>query len=141
VASAEQVLQREARVEPARRRAEPEVSAERGLLRAALAVSAQQARPPEGRRGAAAARLPAADAVGAAPGVEAAELPLEARAGLEAQQVVSGQLAGAPRAWVAQGAPALPLAPLSALAFRRDRLRSGPALQPAVRFARMMAGL
>ena len=140
MASAEQVLQRETRVEPARRRAEPEVSAERGLLRAALAVSAQQARPPEGR-GAAAARLPAADAVGAAPGVEAAELPLEARAGLEAQQVVSGQLAGAPRAWVAQGAPALPLAPLSALAFRRDRLRSGPALQPAVRFARMMAGL
>ena len=129
-------------VRPARRRAQPVASVEPARQRGAPVASGQQAAalPPEGRD-AAAVRLPAADAVGAAPGVEAAELPLEARAGLEAQQVVSGQLAGAPRAWVAQGAPALPLAPLSALAFRRDRLRSGPALQPVVRFARMMAGL
>jgi hypothetical protein len=135
--------QPEASAEPARRRAEPEVSAERVPQRAAQVVSAQQAvaRLPEEGWDAAAVRLPVADAAGAPPGVEAVELPLEAPAGVEAERVVSGQRAGAQRASVAQVAPALPLAALSALAFRRDRLRSVPALQPAVRFARAMAGL
>jgi hypothetical protein len=104
----------------------------------AQAVSAQQvaALPPEGRD-AAVVRLPAADAVAAALGVGAVLQP-EARRALVAQ--VRGA-AAAMRAWEAPGALALPLAVLSALAFRPDRLRSAPAPQPAVRFGRATTGL
>jgi hypothetical protein len=115
--------------------------AEQARQRAARVVSAQQAAavPPEGQH-AAAAGLPV-DAVGAAPGVAAAELPLGAPAEAAAERAVSGQRAAAPAAWVAPGAPALPLAVLLALAFRRDQVPPWPGPQPAAQFARAMAGL
>jgi hypothetical protein len=128
-----------ASVEQARQRAQPEVLAEQVLQqREARVASAQQAAalPPEGRD-AAAVRLPAADAVGAAPGVEAAPQP-EARRALVAQ--VRGA-AAAVRAWAVPGALALPLAVLSVLAFRPRRLRSAPAPPPAVRFGHATTGL
>jgi hypothetical protein len=126
-----------ASVEQARQRAQPEVLAEQVLQqREAWVASAQQAAalPPEGRD-AAAGRLPAADAVGAAPGVEAALQP-EARRALVAQ--VRGA-AAAVRAWAVP--LALPLGVLSVLAFRPGRLRSAPAPPPAVRFAHATTGL
>jgi hypothetical protein len=125
-----------ASVEQARQRAQPEVLAEQVLQqREARVASAQQAAalPPEGRD-AAAVRLPAADAVGAAPGVEAAPQP-EARRAL----VVQVRGAAAVRAWAVP--LALPLAVLSVLAFRPGRLRSAPAPQPSVRFGHATTGL
>jgi hypothetical protein len=141
LASAERALRRPVQVasaEQARQRAQPEVLAEQGLQREAQVASAQQAAAvlPEGRD-AAAVRLPAADAVAAARGVGAV-LRQEARRALVAQ--VRGA-AAALRAWAAPDALALPLAVLSALAFRQDRLRSAPAPQPAGRFGRATTGL
>jgi hypothetical protein len=140
LASAERALRRPVQVasaEQARQRAQPEVLAEQELQREAQGASAQQAAavPPEGRD-ASAVRLPAADAAGAVLGVEAAPQP-EARRALVAP--VRG--AAAPRAWPVPGGLALPLAVLSALAFRPDRLRSVPAPQPAERFGRATTGL
>ena len=142
LASAERALRRPVQVasaEQARQRAQPEVLAEQGLQREAQVASAQQAAavPPEGRD-AAAVRLPAADAVGAVLGVEAAPQP-EARRALVAR--VQGVAAAAVRAWPVPDARALPSAVLSALAFRPDRLRSVLAPQPAVRFGRATTGL
>ena len=99
-------------------------------------VSGQQAAalPPEGQD-AAAGRLPAADAVGAAPDAEPALRP-------EVPRALAVEVPGAevPPAWAAPGALARLWAALSALAFRPDRLRS-PALQPAVRCGRATTGL
>jgi hypothetical protein len=103
-------------------------------------VSGQQAAalPPEGQD-AAAGRLPAADAVGAAPDAEPALRPEVPRA--LAVEVPGAEVAAAvPPAWAAPGALARLWAALSALAFRPDRLRS-PAPQPAVRFGRATTGL
>jgi hypothetical protein len=128
-----------ASAERVRQRAQPEVLAEQVLQqREARVASAQQAAAlPPGGRDAAAGRLPAADAVGVAPGVEAALQP-EARRALAAQ--VRGA-AAAVRAWAVPGALALPLAVLSVLVFRPGRLRSAPAPPPAVRFAHATTGL
>jgi len=131
--SAERVRQRPAQLasaERALRRPVQVASAEPARQREAQVASVlQAAAPPEGRD-AAAVRLPAADAVGAVLGVEAAPQP-EARRALVAR--VRGA-AAAVRAWPVPGARALPSAVLSALAFRPDRLRSALAPQPAVRF-------
>ena len=134
VASVEQARRRaepEASVELARHQARPEVLVEQVLPREAQVASARRvaALPPAGRD-AAAVRLPAADAVGAAPGAEVVPLREGPRA-----------LVAVVRVWAVPGALALSLAVLSALAFRPDRLRSVPAPQPAVRFARATAGL
>jgi len=101
-------------------------------------VSGQQAAalPPEARD-AAAVRLPAADAVGAVQGAEAAPQP-------EGPRALAPELRGEaaePRAWVAPGASGQPSAALSALACRPGRLRSAPAPQPALRFAHATTGL
>jgi hypothetical protein len=142
VASAQRVRRRPVQVasaEQARQRAQPAVLAAQVLQRGAQAASAQQAAvPPEGRD-AAAVRLPAADAVGAVLGVEAAPQP-EARRALVAR-VRGAVVAAAVRAWPVLDARALPSAVLSVLAFRQDRLRSVLAPQPAVRFGPATTGL
>jgi hypothetical protein len=143
VALAEQALPPEARLEgsaeQARQRVAQAASAEPGQQPEARVASAQQAAlPPEGRD-AAAGRLPAADAVGAAPDVEAALRPEVPRA-LAAEVPGAAVAEAVPPAWAAPDAPALPLAVLSALVFRPDRLR-WPAPPRAVRFARATVGL
>jgi len=143
VASAQRVRRRPVQVasaEQARQRAQPAVLAAQVLQREAQVASAQQAAAlrPEGRD-AAAVRLPAADAVGAVLGVEAAPQP-EARRALVAR-VRGAVVAAAVRAWPVPDARALPSAVLLVLAFRQDRLRSVLAPQPAVRFGPATTGL
>jgi hypothetical protein len=143
VALAEQALPPEARLvgsaERARQRVAQAASTEPGQRPEVQVVSEHQAAlPPEGRD-AAVGRLPAADAVGAAPDAAAVQRPEVPRA--LAAEVPGAEVAEAVSpAWAAPGALVPPLAVPSALAFRPDRLRS-PAPQPAVRFGRATTGL
>jgi hypothetical protein len=134
-----------ASAEPVRQRAEPGVLAEPVLQPEARVASAQQAAAqPLEERDAAVVQPPAADAVGAAPGARVVRRP-EARRALVAQVLAAAAGRDAAEQDAAEqlwGAPqVLPWAVLSALAFRRDRLRSAPAPPPAVRFARATTGL